>query len=212
MKPIASLKYLAFTITLFLSAFPACAQKASSLPVPTTARTLAASYLRSIQDTSSYGSGKGQKDFIFVGTSVPPSNGWRIIVVRMGRVRKPQLIWDSFSLRHDEYFTVSGLSNIHTDADGPDAYVVTLRGCFPHDCTDGRIGFALFASRTDRVYVSHITTTFRNLSSGEVSGYKVAYYPAHGIPENYHLDLDRMMCGDSGISEGSLLPIRCSPK
>lgn len=112
------------------------------------------------------------------------------------------MIWDSYSL-HDEYFWVIGSDNTDSDADGSKDYVVTLRGCVPHNCGDGMIGFALFASRTGQTYVGHVTTR-------DDGSYEVTYRPKIGIPNVYRQDLDRMMCSDAGISRPSALPIKCT--
>lgn len=113
------------------------------------------------------------------------------------------MVWDSHSLSHDDYFSVNGLGSLDSDADGVDGYIITWHGCVPHLCADGRLGFALFSSRTNLTYVSHITTK-------DDGSYVVTYYPNSGIPDVYRKPLDRMMCSPgNGASQPSKLPIKC---
>jgi hypothetical protein len=181
------------------------AQERSSSAAPSAISNLALRYLQSIHDTNSYDSlGSRGEDFVFVGTSRPPSGGWRIIVVR-ARSGKPRLIWDSYSLPKDNYLMLTSPREMDSDADGSAGYVITMRGCARHQCADGRIGFALYASRTDRTYVSHITTR-------DDGSYVVTYYPKLGMLDTYRDKLDRMMCSDGGISRPFALPIKCLGK
>jgi len=164
------------------------------------ATSLASRYLQDLDRTESLPSLDGRKDFVFVGHSRDRYGAWRVIVV-VGTA-KPRVAWDSFSLR-DSYFYAMGSSSIDTESDGADGYTVTLRGCAPHQCYDGRIGFALYSSKNHRVYISHVTTR-------DDDSYKVTYYPKAGIPETYRSQLDRMICADSGISRRAALPLKCA--
>jgi hypothetical protein len=166
------------------------------------ATVIATRYLHDVENTKSFTSGDGREDFVFVGNSRSSSGAWRVIVVGG---TKPRVIWDSFSLLHDSYFYVIGLSSIESESDDQNGYIVTLRGCAPHQCSDGKIGFAIFASRTGRTYLSHVTTK-------EDGGYEVTYYPKSGIPEDYRRKLDDSMCSDNGVSRPSTLPIKCLHK
>jgi hypothetical protein len=172
-------------------------------PAPPAVTKFAKRYLRSIEYTNPYDSPGGHGlDFIFLGESQSHRSGWRVIVVRASN-SKPLLVWDSNSLSYDYYFSSSGLSSLDSDADGTDGYIVTWRGCAPHDCGDGKLGFALFSSRTNRTYVGHITTK-------DDGSYVVTYYPNSGIPDVYRNQLDRMMCSPgNGASDPSKLPIKC---
>src|SRR5947209_3026136 len=78
---------------------------------------------------------------------------------------------------------------INSEADGRNGYIVTFRGCVPHQCGDGRIGFALYASQSRQTYIAHISTRDNN-------SYRVTYYPKSGIPEAVRDKLDQMMCSD----------------
>lgn len=170
-----------------------------SPPNSQAATAVATRYLRDVKRTNSFTSGGGREDFVFVGNSRSSFGAWRVIVVGGA---KPRVIWDSFSLLHDSYFDVTGLTSIESEPDDQNGYVVTLRGCAPHQCSDGKIGFALFASQTGRTYISHVTTK-------DDGGYEVTYYPKSGIPENYRRKLDDSMCSDNGVSRPSALPIKC---
>lgn len=175
----------------------------SAPPAPRAITKFAKRYLLSIEYTNPYDSPLGHGlDFIFFGETRSHRGGWRVIVVRASD-SKPLLVWDSHTLSHDYYFSSNGLSDLDSDADGTDAYIVTWRGCAPRDCGDGRLGFALFSSRTNQTYVSHITTK-------DDGSYVVTYYPNSGIPDVYRDQLDRMMCSlGSGVSHPSKLPINC---
>ena len=167
------------------------------------ATALAMRYLRAIDRTVSLPSSGGkQEDVLFTGPSLGPSGGWRTLVV--GGQTKPGLAWDSFTL-HDPYLNVTGLSFINTEADSPEGYIVTLRGCVPHQCADGKIGFAIYVSQIRRTYIGHISTR-------EDGSYEISYYPKSGVPDNYRAKLDRMMCSDKGISRPSELPLKCPKK
>src|SRR5713226_2896561 len=121
--------------------------------VSPSATTLANQYLRAIETTASFPTANGGEDFVFVGHSRGQSGGWRVIVVA-GHA-KPRVAWDS-SVLHDPYLNVTGLSFINMEADGSDGYIITLRGCVPHQCADGRMGFAVFTSHHGRAYISHV--------------------------------------------------------
>ncbi len=172
-------------------------------PTPPAITKFAKRYLRSIEYTNPYDSPGGHGfDFIFLGDSRSHGGGWRVIVVR-GSNSKPRLVWDSNSLSHDDYFSSNGLPDLDSDADGSDGYIVTWRGCVPRNCGDGRLGFAVFSSRTNQTYVSHVTTK-------DDGSYVVTYYPKSGIPDVYHNHLDRMMCSlGNGVSDPSKLPVKC---
>jgi hypothetical protein len=164
---------------------------------------LAKKYLGTIEKSLSFPSTKGgRQDVFFIGQSLKPPRGWRTVVV--SDQGKPRTAWDSFVL-HDEYFDVIALSSINAEPDGHNGYIVTLRGCVPHQCSDGRIGFALFAAQNRQIYRAHVLTLDDN-------SYRVVYYPKSGIPDEYHKKLDQMMCSDNGISKPSALPLKCSSR
>lgn len=169
--------------------------------VPKEATAFAMQYLRSVESSTALPvDNSSSKDFIFVGKSSKPVGGWRIIAI--GGNDKLRIVWDSFSL-HDSYFDVIGLSFINTRVDEHNGYIVTLRGCVPHQCADGKIGFAIYASREHQTYISHVSTQ-------EDDSYRVTYFPKSGMPDAYRKELDQMMCSDNGISRPSSLPIKCA--
>lgn len=175
-------------------------QELHSAAITPEATAVAMKYLRAVVQSDSISSNDGQyDDFIFIGSSRDRFRGWRVIVVSGSK--RPRVLWDSYTLR-DWYFDVTASSGIDYDSNGPNGYIVTLRGCVPHQCADGRIGFALYASHMHRVYVSHVTTR-------DDGSYAVTYYPKSGIPATYRDRLDRMMCSDNGITEPSKLPLKC---
>ena len=174
----------------------------TSRAMPDKAITLAKHYLQTIERSASFATGGGREDIVFVGHSRGSSDGWRVLIVADDR--KPKVVWDSFSLR-DPYFDSMGSNSIDYYADGQNEFVVTLRGCAPHQCFDGRLGFAAYASRSRRVYKSHVLTK-------DDGSYEVTFYPKSGLPDTYRAELVRMMCSDSGISQPSALPIKCSAK
>ena len=100
---------------------------------------------------------------------------------------------------------MTGLSSISAEEYSHNGYIVTWRGCVPHQCSDGRIGFALYASQTHQTYRAHVSTLDDN-------SYRVAYYPKSGIPDEYHKKLDEMMCSDNGVSRPTALPLKCSSR
>lgn len=178
-------------------------QEPTSSTIPKAATALAVRSLRTIEKSTPFPSHDGRSDaFIFVGESRNPPTGWRVIVVEGAET--PRLRWDSFAL-HDSYLDVTAPTFINSEADGRNGYIVTLRGCVPHQCGDGRIGFALYASQSRRTYIAHISTQDDN-------SYRVTYSPKSGIPEAVREKLDQMMCSDSGVSKPSALPIKCSAK
>ena len=197
------LRFVLFAVFMCIAPCASSGQMTlTSVAAPSTVTSLAMRYLHSIHDSNPWDSPSGQgEDYILVGMSRHPSNGWRTLVIREAVHGKPRVVWDSYSL-HDGYFSVIAPDDTDSDADGSD-YVVTLRGCVPHNCADGMIGFALYSSRTGQTYVSHVTT--QNDGS-----YEVTYYPKTGIPSVYREDLVRIMCSDAGISQPSALPIKCS--
>jgi hypothetical protein len=176
-------------------------QEPSSSAISKGATALAKQYLGAIERTVPFRSAQGgRQNVIFVGQSLKPPRGWRVIAV--ADQEKPQVVWDSFAL-HDAYLDVTGVNSINTEADGPNGYIVTLRGCVPHQCSDGRIGFALYASQKHLTYRAHVSTQ-------EDDSYRVTYYPNSGIPEMFREKLDKMICSDNGITRPSALPIKCS--
>ncbi len=178
-------------------------QELTSSTIPKAATALALRSLRTIEKSTPFPSNEGRPDaFIFVGESRNPPTGWRIIVVE--GAEKPRVRWDSFAL-HDSYLNVTAPTFINSETDGHNGYIVTLRGCVPHQCGDGRIGFALYASQSGRTYIAHISTQDDN-------SYRVTYSPKSGTPGAVREKLDQMMCSDSGISKPTALPIKCSAK
>lgn len=162
------------------------------------AASVAMRYLGSIDKSASFLLGKNQgEDVVFVGHSI--TQGWRVVIVH--RDAKLRAIWDSASLK-DPYFTVTALNSIEIRADQNEGYIVTIRGCVPHQCADGKIGFAVYASKTRQTYIAHIVTN-------EDGSYRVSYKPRGGLPAAYRVELDRMMCTDNGISRRTILPISC---
>jgi hypothetical protein len=185
---------------VFLFFFVVSGQEPSSSAPSNGATALAKKYLGTVERSMSFPSTEGgSQDVIFVGQSLHPPHGWRIVVV--SDQEKYRLVWDSFAL-HDAYLDVTGLSSINTEADGHDGYIVTWRGCVPHQCSDGRIGFALYSSKNHQTYRAHVATLDDN-------SYRVAYYPASGIPDEYREKLDEMLCSDNGISQPARMPIKC---
>jgi hypothetical protein len=161
---------------------------------------LAMKYLQSIDKSESFLlSGNRGKDFVFVGRSLNPSHGWRLIVINS--YAQLHIVWDSRSLV-DPYFSVAGLSSIDIRPDEGAGYLVTIRGCVPHQCADGKIGFAIYAGRTRQKYIAHILTN----SDGS---YSVKYYPSVTMPAVYREELNEMICSDNGISRPLSLPIKC---
>jgi hypothetical protein len=203
MRPTA-VSMLRLLLTLGVCLFPSIVigQEQASPVVSPAAASFASRYLQAVDKSFSFPSADGGEDFVFVGHSRGQSSGWRVIVVAGSR--KPRLAWDSFTL-NDPYLNVIGLSSISAEANGLNGYTVALRGCIPHECADGRIGFAVYASSSQRAYRSHVLTK-------DDGSYGVTFYPKSGIPESYRSQLDRMMCTDSGISQPSALPVKCAPK
>ncbi len=157
-------------------------------------------YLQSINKSVSFDSGAAEgKDYLFIGQARPPLRGWRVIVVH--GAPQPHVLWDSLTL-HDPYLSVTGLGFLHVEDYEDKGYVVTIRGCVPHQCADGKIGFAVYASRTRQTYIAHVLTN-------EDGSYRVTYYPTAGIPKTYREQLEDMICSDNGISRPSALPIHC---
>jgi len=187
-------------ICLLPSVSEAQEQESGSSAIPRETTVVAMKYLRAVVQGDSISSNDGQHDdFIFAGNSRDRFGGWRVIVVAGSR--RSRVLWDSYTLR-DWYFDGTAPSGNDYDSDEPSGYIVTLRGCAPHQCADGRIGFALYSSHARRVYISHITTR-------DDGSYVVTYYPKSGIPKTYHDKLDQMMCSKNGVSEPSTLPIKC---
>lgn len=156
-------------------------------------------YLRTVERSSSFSLGENKgNDTVLVGHSI--TNGWRVIVLHRDNA-KSHIIWDSQSLK-DPYFTVTALESIQVSKDQPDGYIVAIRGCMPHQCADGKIGFAVYASRTRQVYVAHVT------ANGEGS-YSITRNPEIDLPTIYRDELDKMICTDYGISHHERLPFKC---
>ena len=194
------LRVLLATTLCLISTLSGIAQTSHS--TPDKAIRLAKRYLQTIDRSVSFAAGSGAQDIVFVGHSSDGSDGWRVLVVEGGG--KPKVVWDSFSL-NDSYFDSMGSSSIHYYAEGENGFVVTLRGCAPHQCFDGRLGFAAYVSRLRRVYISHVLTR-------ENGSYEITFHPKSGVPDAYRAKLIQMMCSDSGISQPSALPINCSIK
>ncbi len=169
---------------------------------PGAAATLAQSYLFGI-DTSIARPSRGHSvDQIFVGASRVGNSrtrydGTRVIVV--ADTARPKVVWDSFTL-HDRYFALVSVDDIDVEEDGPDAYWVAMSGCAPHECAGGASGYAVYSSRTRRVYVSHVTT-----GNG---GSRVTFWPRSGIPETFRAELKRMVCADRNV-RAEQLPFTC---
>jgi len=162
------------------------------------ANRVALNYLRSVDKSASFVLRDHEgEDTVFIGSST--RGGWRVIIVH--RDAGLGVIWDSQSLR-DPYFTVTASNTIETQADKNDDYLVTIRGCAPHQCADGKIGFAVYASKTRKTYIAHVLT-------GPDGSYHVTYKPNVGLPPEYRQELDRLMCADNGISRPATLPIKC---
>jgi len=197
MKRIAEFAVLVvLTAGICLSSSALAGEECASPTMSAAASAVASRYLQAVEKCYSFPSAGGRRDFVLVGSARRPPNVWRVLVVADGS--KPRVLWDSFMLR-DWYFDVIGLGGIDSWDEG-DGIVVTLRGCAAHQCYDGKIGFALYSSKTNKLYVSHVTTR-------RDGSYEVAYYPKSDIPEDYRRELDQMMCSDSGISRLSMLPI-----
>ncbi len=200
---LVSTLYVLLTAVMCSLPFVSKGEEPHSSAISPAAATLAMRYLRSIDRSASFPStGNRRTDFIFFGSSRRPLRGWRTIVI--GGSEKPRLVWDSFSL-HDPYLVVTAPDLMNIEDDGRDGYEISLRGCAPHQCADGRIGFAIYASQTRRTYIGHISTR-------DDGSYDVTYYPKSGMPDAYRDELDEMMCSDNGISRPSTLPIKCSAK
>jgi len=164
------------------------------------ATELAMKYLESIDKSASFLLGGNQgNDFVFVGRSLNPSHGWRLIIIN--RSAQPHIVWDSRSLV-DPYFSVAGSSSIDIRGDEGAGYLITIRGCAPHQCADGKMGFAIYAGKTRQKYIAHLLTN----SNGS---YSVKYYPSVRMPAVYREELNEMMCTDNGISRPLTLPIKC---
>ncbi len=184
----------------FFSPFTLARQEHTSAVISPAITALGSQYLRVIERSVSFPVSDGREDFVLIGLSGGRSREWRVIVIAGSE--KPQVVWDSSALQ-DPYLNVTGLSFVHAEAEGSKGYKVALRGCVSHQCADGRIGFAVYASQSRRAYSSHITTK-------EDGSYAVTYSPKSGMPEVYRNALDRLMCTDSGISRPATLPMKCN--
>jgi hypothetical protein len=186
-------------LTLALCFLPPAVVGQEQSSVPPEVTSVASRYLQGVDKSFSFPAASGREDFVLVGHSRSRSGEWRVIVVAGST--QPRVAWDSLSL-NDPYLDVMGLSFINAGADGLNGYTVSLRGCAPHQCADGRIGFAVYASQHRRAYRSHILTK-------KDGSYAVTFYPRSGIPESYRDQLSRMMCSDGGISRPSALSLKC---
>jgi hypothetical protein len=196
-----SILHLLLAAVVCLSPLVVGGQKPNTSVPSNEATAIAKKYLGTIEKAQSFSSTDGgNQDAIFIGQSLSPPHGWRTVVV--SDRGKPRLLWDSFA-QHDEYLDVTGLSSINAEAYDHNGYIVTWRGCVPHQCSDGRIGFALYASQSHQTYRAHVSTLDDN-------SYHVIYFPKSGIPNEYRKKLDEMMCSDNGISRPAALPIKCS--
>jgi len=190
---------LRLLLALGLCFFPQVVVGQEQAVVPPAVTSVASHYLQAVDKSFSFSAVNGREDFVLIGHSRDRSGAWRVIVVAGSK--RPQVAWDSIAL-NDPYLNVIGLSSINAEAGGLNGYTVSLRGCAPHQCADGKIGFAVYASQHRRVYRSHVLTK-------EDGSYAVTFYPRSGIPESYRDQLDRMMCSDGGISRPSALPLKC---
>jgi hypothetical protein len=186
-------------LTLALCLFQPAAVGEEQPSVPDAATSVASRYLQAVEKSFSFPTLNGAEDFVLVGHSRDRSGAWRVIIISGSK--QPRVDWDSFAL-NDPYLNVIGLTFIDAEADSSNGYTVSLRGCAPHQCADGKIGFAVYTSRHKRVYRSHILTKYDG-------SYAVTFYPKSGIPEIYRDQLNRMMCSDSGISRPTALPLKC---
>jgi hypothetical protein len=169
-------------------------------PIPKAATSLALQRLSGVERSAAFSFDEGhRKAFVFIGNSRDKFGGWRVIAVDGNN--EPRIAWDSFTL-HDPYFTVTAPSDIDLEADATNGYIVTLRGCVAHQCSDGKIGFALYAGKANQLYIAHVSTQ-------DDGSYRVTYSPTSGIPDKYRGELNKMMCSDNGISRPLTLPIKC---
>ncbi|WP_263357978.1 hypothetical protein [Acidicapsa ligni] len=122
---------------------------------------------------------------------------WRAVIERDGLTH--QIIWDSNTL-HDPFFAVKAPDWIRSSSQGVD-YEVIMRGCVPHQCTDGRIGIAIFSGKTKHLYVEHLV-------SQDNGGYAVQFSPAE-MPPEIRAELEKAACIDPGITAPSRLPFPC---
>jgi len=178
-----------------------CAAQEVVPSIPSRAATsLAHRFLRTIDTSFTFLVSPNDTDYVVAGTS-RRGFGVRLLVIVGGA--HPRVAWDDDSLwRHDPDFELSSLQEIDADADGPGNYVVTTSGCARHECADGDIGFAVYASRTHRLYTADVDTR----SDGS---YEVSYRPRAGLPRPYQLRLIQMMCSYNGITRPSTLPVKC---
>jgi hypothetical protein len=163
------------------------------------ASNFAFQYLKEIKTTFSFAPENGAPpDIIFVGSSASERTGWRLIVVRGSN--PPQLIWDSYII-NDPYLATLAWDDMHAQEDLDGGYVVTLRGCMPHNCSDGKIGFAIYSSKLQETLISHLTYTH--------GAYEITYFPSGDLPFEYMEGLNRLMCDDSEVLNHRLLTIQC---
>jgi hypothetical protein len=185
------------TVAIFFLPFASSGAQISN----SSAANLVLRYLSHIDQSKSFSSSSGRgSDYVFIGTSRTHFGGWRAISIAGDTV--PRIVWDSFTL-HDSYLSVIGRNGINAEATENGSYIITIRGCAPHQCSDGRIGFALYASQTHKTYIAHMTTQ-------DDGAYRVTYAPRAGIPDAYRDELNQMICKDNGISQPSTLPLSCN--
>jgi len=176
-------------------------QEQSPLVAPRAAIALASRYLEKVDTSYSLSAGSREQNFVIVGYG-PQYRGVRVLVAVDSM--RPRLLWDSYSMRGDDFFGVMAPSSIDAFAiEGAHGYIVTIQGCAPHECLDGRLGFAVYASDTRRLYVAHVTAR-------QDSSYAVRFVPRSGIPLVYLAQLKEMICTDDGISHPNRLPFECA--
>jgi hypothetical protein len=136
-------------------------------------------------------------------------------VIAISNVHSPRIDWDSSDLNDDPYFTVFGWNGLHASSDGAQGYTVAVRGCAPHECADGKIGFALFSSLDHATYRAHVSTesTATIRQNGDetygIDHYEIKYFPKQGMPAKYFHAINGLICADRGFSKPSLLPLKC---
>jgi hypothetical protein len=185
------------------------AQQPPASAIPSDATAFAQKHLSDIAKSFAFAVGGSRQDFVFVGNSRSsdlvtkdigrPDEKWKILIVSGGK-KASYAVSRSFVIG-DGYLSASGPAVIDASPDGADSYIVTMTGCAPQDCTDGRLGFLLYSSQKHRIYRAHVTTEANK-------SYRVAYDPK-GVPAQYRAKLNQMMCSDDGISRPSALPIKC---
>ena len=167
------------------------------------ARKLAARHLKSIEtmeEAARYPS--GSEEIAFVGQSRGTHGGWTVLVIHSDK--EAEVLWDSSKRLRESYFAVMVPSGIRVIPGSEGDYMVEIRGCAPHQCDDGRFGYAVYSGRTRKLYKAKVTTA-------EDNSYSIQFVPQTGIPTQYLAELREMMCSDNGISHPQSLPFRCPP-